>query len=127
MTRKKIPTALKHANTWRSIHATVTEVLLVASDSKELRKSALKMGVSYEEFIAASISTLVRRELLRALQSADDKFNSDRAEMEKRSCKLVNHRSSTAQKPTTMAKNRGKNRAVRGGAKPIPSKTARQD
>ena len=57
MTRKKIPTALKHANTWRSIHATVTEVLLVARDSKELRKNALKMGVSYEEFIAASIST----------------------------------------------------------------------
>jgi hypothetical protein len=116
MARKKIPTALTHTNTWRVIGDRVCQVLQIARDSGELRLSAKELGVGYEQFIAAAICTMVQRELVQAFS------DSVKAKKEKRSVRLVNRQSSTAQKPRTVANNRLKNRAVRGGTKPIPSK-----
>lgn len=116
MARKKIPTALTHKNTWSAIGDRICQVLQIARDSGELRLSAKELGVGYEQFIAAALCTMIQEELLNSFRNLVE------VKKEKRSVRLVNHQSSTAQKPRTVAKNRLKNRAVRGGTRPIPSK-----
>lgn len=117
MANKKFPTVLlTNTNTWRAIGDRVCQVLQIARDSGELRLSVKELGVGYEQFIAAAICTIVQEDLVKAFSESVE------AKKEKRSVSLVNRQSSTAQKPRTMAKNRLKNRAVRGGTRPIPSK-----